>query len=66
MGKIRRGRGYGLFGNLLVGAVGSFFGWFLMGFFKVQSSNLLVQIALAVVGAVLFFRLVGLLRWKRK
>ena len=33
MGKVRRGQGYGfLIGNLLLGAIGSLIGWFLMGF----------------------------------
>ncbi len=66
MGKIRRGKGYGLFGNLLVGAIGSCIGWFLMGFLKVQASNIVVRIAMAVMGAVVFFFIVGALRWKKR
>jgi uncharacterized membrane protein YeaQ/YmgE (transglycosylase-associated protein family) len=66
IGKIRRGRGYGLIGNLIIGTIGSFIGWFLMGFLKLQSPNVFVEIAMAVVGAVVFFLLVGILRFKRK
>jgi uncharacterized membrane protein YeaQ/YmgE (transglycosylase-associated protein family) len=66
MGKIRRGRGYGLIGNLFVGSVGSFIGWFLMGLLKIEAPNLLVQIVLAVAGAVVFFLLVGSFRGRRK
>jgi uncharacterized membrane protein YeaQ/YmgE (transglycosylase-associated protein family) len=59
MGKIRRGRGYGIIGNLCVGTVGSLIGWFMMGLLKIEASNLLAQIAMAVAGAIVFFLLVG-------
>ena len=66
MGKIRRGRGYGLVGNLVIGAIGSLIGWFLMGFLKVNTSNLFAQIAMAVMGAATFFLLMSLLKRKRR
>jgi uncharacterized membrane protein YeaQ/YmgE (transglycosylase-associated protein family) len=66
MGKIRRGKGYGLVGNLVIGAIGSFIGWYLMGFLKVESPNLLVQIAMAVMGAVVFFLAMAALKRKKK
>jgi uncharacterized membrane protein YeaQ/YmgE (transglycosylase-associated protein family) len=65
LGKIRRGRGYGFFGNLLIGALGSLIGWFLAGFLKMQASNILEQIAMAVAGAVVFFLILGLLKPKK-
>ena len=66
MGRIRRGEGYGLIGNLVVGAIGSFIGWFLMGFMKVQEPNVFTQIGMAVMGAVVFFLALNLLRFKKK
>jgi uncharacterized membrane protein YeaQ/YmgE (transglycosylase-associated protein family) len=63
IGKIRRGRGYGLVGNLAIGAIGSFVGWFLTGFLKVQAPNIFAEIAMAVVGAIVFFLLVGMVRF---
>jgi uncharacterized membrane protein YeaQ/YmgE (transglycosylase-associated protein family) len=66
MGRIRRGEGYGLIGNLIIGAIGSCIGWFLMGFLKVEAPNIFAQIAMAVMGAVVFFLLMGALRWKKK
>ena len=66
MGKIRRGKGYGLMGNLIIGAIGSCIGWFLMGFLKVETPNIFARIAMAVVGAVVFFLAMNLLRWKKK
>jgi uncharacterized membrane protein YeaQ/YmgE (transglycosylase-associated protein family) len=66
MGRIRRGEGYGLLGNLVIGAIGSCIGWFLMGFLKVEAPNIFAQIAMAVVGAVVFFLVIGSLRRKKK
>jgi len=65
LGQIRRGQGYGLFGNLAVGAIGSVIGWFLMGLLRIQSPTFLAQMAMAVAGAVVFFLLIGALKWKR-
>ena len=66
MGKIRRGEGYGIVGNLLIGALGSVIGWFLAGLLQIEARNLLGQIAMAVAGAVVFFLLVGSFKWKRR
>lgn len=66
MGQIRRGRGYGVLGNLVVGALGSFIGWFLAGLFQVNASNVLAEIVMAVLGAVVFFLIVGLVNIKGK
>ena len=65
LGKLRRGKGYGLFGNLAIGTIGSVIGWFLMGLLKVEKSDFLVQMAMAVAGAIVFFLLIGSLKWKR-
>lgn len=68
MGKIRKGKGkgYGLIKSLLVGVIGSFIGWFLMGFMKVESPNLFTQLAMAVMGATVFSLVVTLLTGKKK
>jgi uncharacterized membrane protein YeaQ/YmgE (transglycosylase-associated protein family) len=66
LGKLRRGKGYGFFGNLIIGAIGSIIGWFLKGVFHIEAPDFLAQIALAVAGAILFFLLVGSLKWKRR
>jgi hypothetical protein len=38
----------------------------LMGFLKVEAPNVISQIAMAVVGAVVFFLIMGALRFKKK
>jgi uncharacterized membrane protein YeaQ/YmgE (transglycosylase-associated protein family) len=65
LGRVRRGRGYGFWGNLLVGAIGSVIGWFLKGLLNVDIPNFVAQIAMAVAGAIVFFFLIGELKWKR-
>jgi uncharacterized membrane protein YeaQ/YmgE (transglycosylase-associated protein family) len=66
IGKIRRGRGYGLVGNLVIGAIGSLIGWFLMGFLKMETPNVFAQIAMAVVGAMAFFLVMSLFKKKKR
>ena len=36
LGKLRRGKGYGFFGNLAIGAIGSIIGWFLKGLLHLE------------------------------
>src|SRR5262245_17668427 len=66
MGIVRRGHGYGLLGNLLVGAVGALIGAFLAGFLKFKTNNIFGQIFMAVVGAIVFFLGVAGLKWQKK
>lgn len=67
LGQIRRGQGYGLIGNLAIGSIGALIGGFLSGFLGVQPDNFLGAIAMAVVGAVVFFVILGFVRsGKRK
>ena len=66
MGKIRRGRGYGFFGNLLIGAIGSLIGWFMMGFLKVAAPNIIARLTMAVLGAVIFFLVMSLFKRKKR
>lgn len=67
MGRIRDPKkGFGPMKSLLVGAIGSCIGWFLMGFLKVQSPNLLAQVAMAVMGAAVLFLVIGLFSKKKK
>ncbi len=66
MGKIRGGKGFGFFGNLLVGVIGSLIGWFLMGFLGIQSTGFFIRIVMALCGAIIFFLVVGLFRGSGK
>ncbi|MBN1541807.1 GlsB/YeaQ/YmgE family stress response membrane protein [candidate division KSB1 bacterium] len=51
-GKIMKGKGFGLWGNLLVGIIGAFVGGFLFRLVGLISSGLAGELVMAVVGAV--------------
>lgn len=62
MGRITRGRGFGLIGNLIVGVIGSLVGGFVFGFLGLTATNPIGSLVMAVVGAVVFFLLLGFLK----
>ena len=53
-GKIMRGTGYGLLGDLLMGIVGAIFGGFLFALVGLSAISLLGSLVTATVGAVAF------------
>ncbi len=55
IGRIVRGRGFGFFGNLLIGAIGSLIGGYLYGFLGVPVHNIPGSIVMAVVGSIVLF-----------
>lgn len=66
MGRIVRGRGFGLLGNIAIGALGALIGGYLFGFLGVPVDNILGAIVMAVVGAVVLFLLFGLVKPSRR
>jgi uncharacterized membrane protein YeaQ/YmgE (transglycosylase-associated protein family) len=61
-GKIMRGRGFGLVGDLILGLVGSLLGGLVFGLFGLGSYNLIGSIVVATVGAMLLLYLVRQIR----
>src|SRR5205085_4471493 len=62
-GKIVRGTGFGIIGDLLVGIVGAFIGnWFLPRLGIHLGTGLVSAIVNATIGAILLLLVVGLLR----
>jgi len=63
-GQIRRGYGFGLLGNIVVGIMGAFVGsWLFRSVLHVSmGGGLLGTIATAVIGALLLLFLIGLIR----
>ncbi|GJM09093.1 MAG: hypothetical protein DHS20C11_13690 [Lysobacteraceae bacterium] len=61
-GKIMKGRGFGVLGNIAVGIVGAIIGGFLLGLLGLSASGLIGQLVQAVVGAVALLALVGALK----
>jgi uncharacterized membrane protein YeaQ/YmgE (transglycosylase-associated protein family) len=57
-GKIMKGSGFGLLGDLVVGVVGAVLGGFVFGLIGLHGSGYLGEILIAVIGACLLLWLV--------
>ena len=53
-GKIMRGRGFGLFINLVVGVIGSYTGQFIYQQLGLQAQGLTGLLVMSTIGAVIF------------
>ena len=65
-GRFMRGRGFGLFKNILVGIVGAFVGGILFGLAGFRSAGLIASLVTATVGAVVLLYVGQLLRTPSK
>lgn len=65
-GLLRRGEGFGLVGNLVIGVVGAVLGGFLFGLFGLESTSLLGALVTAVVGAVVLLAIVDFISRSRR
>lgn len=61
-GKIFKGRGFGLVGDLVVGVIGSFLGSFIFGLIGLSAYGLIGRLVVAVVGAVILLWLIRLIK----
>jgi uncharacterized membrane protein YeaQ/YmgE (transglycosylase-associated protein family) len=61
-GKIMRGSGFGLLGDLVVGVVGSLLGSFIFGLLGLGAYGLLGRLVVAVIGAVILLWLIRLVK----
>ncbi|MGD8726696.1 MAG: GlsB/YeaQ/YmgE family stress response membrane protein [Gemmatimonadales bacterium] len=65
-GRIMKGKGFGLIGNVVVGVIGAVVGGFLFGLLGISTgSGVLGSLITATVGAIVLLFLLGLLRNKR-
>ena len=53
-GRLVRGKGYGVVGDILLGLIGSLIGGFLFSLLGIGANNIFGSIAVSVIGAVLF------------
>ncbi len=53
-GKLSRGGGFGLLGNLVVGVVGAYVGGFLFGMMGISAYGTIGSIVVSTIGAVVF------------
>jgi uncharacterized membrane protein YeaQ/YmgE (transglycosylase-associated protein family) len=61
-GRIWKGKGFGLLGDLIVGVVGSFIGVWLFGQLHISSSGILGFLIAAIIGALILLYLIRLVK----
>src|SRR5437762_521435 len=66
IGKITRGRGFGMLGNVLIGGIGSIIGGYLYGLLGVPVHNALGGVVMATVGSIALFLALRMLRPSRR
>ncbi|RLT38971.1 MAG: GlsB/YeaQ/YmgE family stress response membrane protein [Chloroflexi bacterium] len=52
-GRIMKGGGYGMWGDLIVGVVGAFIGGWVFGLLGIEAGGIIGSLVTAVVGAVI-------------
>ncbi|HDQ44233.1 MAG TPA: GlsB/YeaQ/YmgE family stress response membrane protein [bacterium] len=63
-GKIMKGKGFGLIGNLVVGCIGALIGGLVFGLLGLMASTLIGSLIAALVGALILLWLIGLIKTK--
>jgi uncharacterized membrane protein YeaQ/YmgE (transglycosylase-associated protein family) len=61
-GKLTKGSGFGLVGNMVVGILGAIVGGFVFGQLGIAAGGLIGTIVIATLGAVIFLFLLSLIR----
>ncbi|KPL76944.1 transglycosylase [Ornatilinea apprima] len=61
-GKIMKGGGFGLVGNIIVGAIGALLGGWLFGLLGISAGGLIGSLVTALVGAIVLLYLVRLIK----
>jgi len=61
-GRIMKGRGFGLLGDLIIGILGSFLGGYLAGKIGFASHTIWAQIIVAILGACILLWVIRLFR----
>lgn len=61
-GKIVKGRGFGVVGNIVVGILGAVLGGFVFGFLGLAATGLLGSIVMATIGAVILLYVINLVK----
>jgi uncharacterized membrane protein YeaQ/YmgE (transglycosylase-associated protein family) len=61
-GQLMKGRGFGLFGDLIVGVIGSLLGSFIFGLLGIYSASLIGRLIISVVGAMILLWLIRFIK----
>jgi len=63
-GKVVKGHGFGLLGNLIVGVIGALLGGFLLGLLGIVAFGLIGSLISAFIGAVVLLWVIGFISRK--
>jgi len=61
-GKIMKGKGFGIVGDLVIGVIGAFIGVWVFGLFGIYAEGILGLLIAAVVGALLLLYVIRLVK----
>lgn len=61
-GQIMKGKGFGLWGNLIVGVIGAFVGGFLFDLLGLSFGGIVGSLIAALVGAIVLLWIIGLVK----
>ncbi len=61
-GKIMKGKGFGLLGNLIIGVIGALVGGFLFDIIGLEAYGILASLVMATAGAVVLLFLLGFVK----
>ena len=61
-GKIMKGKGFGLIGDLIIGVVGSVIGGWVFGLLGLSATGIIGSLITALVGAILLLYLIRLIK----
>jgi uncharacterized membrane protein YeaQ/YmgE (transglycosylase-associated protein family) len=64
-GKIMKGSGFGLIGDLIIGVIGSFIGVWVFGLLGISSGGIIGLLLAGIVGALILLYVVRLARSRR-
>ncbi|MCP4045694.1 MAG: GlsB/YeaQ/YmgE family stress response membrane protein [Gammaproteobacteria bacterium] len=61
-GKIMKGKGFGVIGNIIVGVIGAIIGGFLFGLLGVSAGGMVGSLVTATIGAIVLLWIVSLVK----
>jgi len=61
-GKIMKGKGFGLVGDLIVGVIGAFIGVWLLGLLNISSAGIIGLLIAAIIGALILLYVIRLVK----
>ncbi len=61
-GRVMKGRGFGIIGNLIVGIIGAFIGGFVFGLLGIVIYGLIGSLISSLAGAIILLWVIGLVK----